>query len=341
MSVIIFRKSKRKQAEPVEITNEVVNDFFTRTRDAILAKDAVEDVEDAVEDVEDAVEDVEDVVEEGDILLNVISDPPIEGIVLVDDDPPHVQHAPVPLRLSHPIRPAHPTHPDARCRVIGRPSIPASKMKIESKPHVTTGSNLVTIDQFMRKKSSQTQASSLRTSVPSVPTRHEVVNVFCDGSTLGNGHRNASGGIGIYFGPNDPRNVSEPYTRDTPTNQKTELYAMLRTIQILDRMTTQNPEIKYNCHIYTDSEYTINCLTKWMPTWINNCWVKADGNPVKNVSLLKELSGYYYGKRHNSSVMQLHHVMAHTGLDSPEAIGNYHADRLATNGSRQHPNYHG
>lgn len=35
------------------------------------------------------------------------------------------------------------------------------------------------------------------------------VDVYTDGSCIGNGSRDAIGGVGVYFGPNDPYNLSE------------------------------------------------------------------------------------------------------------------------------------
>src|SRR5258706_8318755 len=116
-----------------------------------------------------------------------------------------------------------------------------------------------------------------------------IITVYCDGSTINNGKRYAAGGIGVFFGINDPRNVSEPYLIDIPTNQKTEIYALTRTLQILDLMITNNQHLNYECHIYTDSQYVIKCLTEWIPSWIKNNWKRANGQPIKNLRLLQDL----------------------------------------------------
>ena len=42
-------------------------------------------------------------------------------------------------------------------------------------------------------------------------------------------------------------------------------------------------------HILCDSQYVINSVTKWMPGWKRKGWRKADGKPVMNVELLKEI----------------------------------------------------
>ena len=54
--------------------------------------------------------------------------------------------------------------------------------------------------------------------------------------------------------------------------------------------------IKYageeGCEIHSDSEFWINVLTKWAPTWQKNGWVKKTG-PIKNLDLVQELYELY------------------------------------------------
>lgn len=46
------------------------------------------------------------------------------------------------------------------------------------------------------------------------------------------------------------------------------------------------------CEIYTDSEFWINVITKWSPTWQANGW-KKKGGPIKNLDLVKEARELY------------------------------------------------
>ena len=48
--------------------------------------------------------------------------------------------------------------------------------------------------------------------------------------------------------------------------------------------------------ILCDSQYVINCITKWMPGWKRKGWRKADGKPVLNVDLLKEIDQAIVGR---------------------------------------------
>lgn len=161
-------------------------------------------------------------------------------------------------------------------------------------------------------------------------SKREQIHVYCDGAVPGNGSKYAPGGIGIWFGEGHPENVAEAYTINKPTNNRTEIYALTRTLQILARMSRQNPHKKYNFSIYTDSQYTIDCLTKWMPNWKKNGWMNRKGQPVKNQKLLMNLYTAYMTGNYN-----IYHVSGHTGLKD----GNYYADMLANEGARKHPNW--
>ena len=46
------------------------------------------------------------------------------------------------------------------------------------------------------------------------------------------------------------------------------------------------------CTIYTDSEFWINLLTKWAPTWQKNGWTKKTGE-IKNLDIVKPLFELY------------------------------------------------
>jgi ribonuclease HI len=197
--------------------------------------------------------------------------------------------------------------------------------------HTNINASMVTIDHFLGKRNTHENMNTCEHK-----NNYEHINVYCDGSAINNGKKNASGGIGVYFGVNSPHNISEPFLLEKPTNQKTELYAMIRTMQILEKIMSYNKHIKYDIHIYTDSEYVINCIKKWIPKWVKNNWFKYDGKCVKNVDFLKTLYELYCRNKHSYKIS---HVESHTSKRGHQYEGNMHADRLAVNGSHQHPNY--
>ncbi len=67
-------------------------------------------------------------------------------------------------------------------------------------------------------------------------------------------------------------------------------------------------------HVLCDSQYVINACTKWMTGWKRKGWRKADGKPVQNVQLLKQLDAELAGR-----VVTFEWVKGHSGHDLNEA----------------------
>lgn len=92
------------------------------------------------------------------------------------------------------------------------------------------------------------------------------------------------------------------------TNNQGELMAVLD----LFRATAHLPG--EDLHILCDSQYVINSITKWMPGWKRKGWRKADGKPVLNVDLLKDLDRELAGRKY-----RFEWVKGHAGHDLNEA----------------------
>jgi ribonuclease HI len=73
------------------------------------------------------------------------------------------------------------------------------------------------------------------------------------------------------------------------TNNQGELMAVLQ----LFRATAHLPD---DLLILCDSQYVINAVTKWMPGWKKKGWKKADGKPVMNLELLKDIDEALIGR---------------------------------------------
>jgi ribonuclease HI len=152
------------------------------------------------------------------------------------------------------------------------------------------------------------------------------MNVFTDGSTLNNQcPENRVGGMGVFFGDNDPRNVSKPLVKNA-TNQRAELKAC---ILALKKCNSQD-----EINIYTDSKYVIGCMTEWISNWKKNNWKKSDGSEIKNIKLIKKLYSLVSDRN-----IKFIHVKAHTKKPSDSEIynflyGNMMADKLATNAAK-------
>jgi len=136
--------------------------------------------------------------------------------------------------------------------------------------------------------------------------------VYTDGSCRSNGRAGAIGGIGIYFGPNDPRNVSERLEGKV-TNNIAEIKSILRTLELVPS--------DQNVGIYTDSTYSILCCT----TYGDKCAKKGWPADIPNMELVRAA---YDGCR--AKQVTLVHVPAHTGATDIHSVGNHNADQLAT-----------
>ncbi|SDL70482.1 ribonuclease HI family protein [Arthrobacter sp. ok362] len=92
------------------------------------------------------------------------------------------------------------------------------------------------------------------------------------------------------------------------TNNQGELMAVLD----LFRATAHVPG--EDLLILCDSQYVINAVTKWMPGWKRKGWRKADGKPVLNVDLLKEIDQALVGRKYT-----FEWVRGHAGHELNEA----------------------
>lgn len=146
-----------------------------------------------------------------------------------------------------------------------------------------------------------------------------MLRVYTDGSVSNNGGTNPRGGVGVWFGEEDPRNVGEPFLEDNPTNQRCELMAIARAAEIVGK---EQPVI-----IVTDSKYAIGCFTQWCDRWRANGWRNSRGEPVKNEDIIRRGLAAL-----DASRATLDYTKGHAAGDDPDAVGNRHADRLANEG---------
>ncbi|KAL2167447.1 hypothetical protein VTG60DRAFT_1198 [Thermothelomyces hinnuleus] len=160
-----------------------------------------------------------------------------------------------------------------------------------------------------------------RTTSKPTNTRTGVIVIYTDGSSLGNGRLGATAGVGVYFGPGDPRNISERLKGETQTNQRAELTAILRALETVDL--TQDVEIR------TDSKYAIQCVTEWYINWERNGWMTRAG-PVKNQDLVQLVRDKLDEREAKGGRTQFIWVKGH---DTDQ--GNIAADRLAVEGAQK------
>ena len=144
------------------------------------------------------------------------------------------------------------------------------------------------------------------------------INIYTDGACINNGKKNAKAGIGIYI--SDDFTISEKLI-GLPTNQRAELYAILKALLVIDILNYKN------INIYTDSMYSINCITKWVKGWKKNGWKDSKKKDVKNKDLIDNIDKIYSKYNH----IHFNHVEAHTNKTDIHSICNDKADKLARN----------
>ena len=128
-----------------------------------------------------------------------------------------------------------------------------------------------------------------------------------DGSALGN-----PGPAGWAWYVDDGCWASGGWPRGT--NNMGELMAVLDLLQ-------QTAHVEDDLHVFCDSKYVIDSVTKWMPGWKRKGWRKSDGKPVLNVELMKALDAALDGRRDR---VRFEWVKGHAGHELNEA-----ADRRA------------
>jgi len=147
--------------------------------------------------------------------------------------------------------------------------------------------------------------------------------VYTDGACSRNGSKNSSAGIGIFFGENDIRNVSEKLF-GKQTNNSAELTAILKLYYIIEDDIKAQKKIT----IVTDSEYAIKCLT----TYGNKCSMKNWNVDIPNKILVKKIYELYTQSDDNykdKSNINFIHIRAHTKNTDIHSLGNQCADNLA------------
>ncbi|KAH8723548.1 ribonuclease H-like domain-containing protein [Phaeosphaeriaceae sp. PMI808] len=168
---------------------------------------------------------------------------------------------------------------------------------------------------------SRTNAESSATKWQPTGDFNGPITVYTDGSALGNGKAGAVGGVGVYFGPNDTRNVSEALRGTRQTNQRAELTAVARALDHIP--------IDRDALIYTDSYYSIRCLTEWFPKWETTGWKSSSGKDVENRDLIEPTITRIREREMCKATTKLQWLKGHSNHP-----GNVAADKLAVQGSR-------
>lgn len=149
------------------------------------------------------------------------------------------------------------------------------------------------------------------------------VTVYTDGACTSNGRAGAKASYAYYFPEHSALSDAQRVPDDQPqTNNRGELLAILSAVE---KAISSFDASETDLYIYTDSDYSKNCLTKWIPGWIKKGWKTADGQPVKNRDLIESISGRLILFQSYS----INWVKAHTGGGDEHSRNNHIVDRMA------------
>lgn len=148
----------------------------------------------------------------------------------------------------------------------------------------------------------------------------ETINVWTDGSCINNGNLGAVCGIGIFYSELNNKNVSMCLPTGRQTNNRAELCAIMYVL-----CTNQGSK---NITIYTDSKYSIDCITIYSHKWERDGYITSKGTPVEWSNILKYIRTLISSRTEKGAITSLVHVRAHA-----DNINNNIADSLAKAGA--------
>jgi ribonuclease HI len=141
------------------------------------------------------------------------------------------------------------------------------------------------------------------------PTR-----VFADGACSGNP---GPGGWGVIIVTSDGEVTELGGHEPGTTNNRMELTAVGKALRHLER--TPGP-----VHIYTDSTYVIQGITRWVFGWSRRGWKTAGGGDVANALYWKRLMALLAERKQafapEAAVVEWHYVRGHIGVPGNERV---------------------
>ena len=149
---------------------------------------------------------------------------------------------------------------------------------------------------------------------------NSVQYVYTDGSCKHNGTAHARAGVGVFFGHNDPRNISTQFDGKQSNNTAELMGILLACERILVEPTDSMKPHKWI--LFTDSKYAIGMCTTTGLKHAKKDWVEMFPN--------KDLVRKLYNTIQKMSNLTLQYIRAHTGLSDVHSMGNEQADLLAS-----------
>ena len=150
-----------------------------------------------------------------------------------------------------------------------------------------------------------------------------MLSIYTDGSSINNGRKNSRGAYAAVYSDTPEFSFGRPLAEHgSQTNQTAELTGILEGLRGFKTFRSISGVIVRIC---TDSEYSINCLTKWVSGWRKRDWTTSEGKPVVHRVLLEQI----LEELEEFGGHQFVHVKAHTGGEDTDSKWNDYADQLA------------
>ncbi|WP_434566813.1 ribonuclease H family protein [Vibrio chagasii] len=140
------------------------------------------------------------------------------------------------------------------------------------------------------------------------------IKIFTDGACEPNPGE-AGTGLAVYL-KNDLAELWYGLYQPMGTNNTAELQGLEQAF-ILAK---EKLEAGLSVAIYSDSKYSIDCITKWASGWEKKGWTKSGGE-IKNLDIIKAAYALY---QELASQITIYHVNGHVGIE-----GNELADRMS------------
>lgn len=149
------------------------------------------------------------------------------------------------------------------------------------------------------------------------------IDVYTDGACSKNGKEGARAAWAMWFPYNKQLSkAARVPEEESQTNQRAELMAISEAVKAVEN--SFDPQ-EVDFKIYTDSMYSKNCLTTWLPGWVRKDWKNSQGEPVVHRDLIEDTANRL--SRFKSYTIS--YVKAHTGGSDSPSVNNAIADKMA------------
>ncbi|KAF5373348.1 hypothetical protein D9615_007464 [Tricholomella constricta] len=141
-------------------------------------------------------------------------------------------------------------------------------------------------------------------------TDNQEIRVWTDGSCIANGDSNAKAGCGLWYGADDDRNQAIKLPPDIEqSNNSGEAAAIL--------VAAQNAPLSATLHIFSDSKFVIDGLTKNLTSWEDRGWIG-----VSNAKILKAIVARLRKRKGKTLLTKVKGHSGDEGNDGADALAN-------------------